>query len=90
MGWLATADDLDGAGARYRSGDARLELASRYLHVFGPATAEAFAEWAAIAPSARSSRVRSLAGSLTPVQTPIGDTWILAADEEAFRTSSSQ
>ena len=28
--------------------DARLELARRYLHVFGPATPEAFAEWAGI------------------------------------------
>ena len=32
-------------------GEARLELARRYLHVFGPATAEAFAEWAGIAPA---------------------------------------
>ena len=31
--------------------DARLELARRYLHVFGPTTPEAFAEWAGIAPA---------------------------------------
>ena len=30
--------------------DARLELARRYLHVFGPATADAFAQWAGIKP----------------------------------------
>jgi len=28
--------------------EARLELARRYLHVFGPTTADAFAEWAGI------------------------------------------
>ncbi len=30
--------------------EARLELARRYLHVFGPATPAAFAEWAGIRP----------------------------------------
>ena len=69
-------------------GDARLELARRYLHVFGPATAEAFAEWAAIAPSGGRAAFEALAGSLTPVRTAIGDAWILAEDEEAFRTSA--
>src|SRR5262249_27449581 len=29
-------------------GDARLELARRYLHVFGPATPKGFADWAGI------------------------------------------
>ena len=33
-------------------GKARLELARRYLHVFGPATADGFGEWAGIAPRA--------------------------------------
>ena len=36
--------------------DARLELARRYLHVFGPTTPEAFAEWAGIALAARRRR----------------------------------
>ena len=30
--------------------DARLELARRFLHIFGPTTPEAFARWAGIAP----------------------------------------
>ena len=30
--------------------DARLELARRYLHIFGPTSAEAFAQWAGIGP----------------------------------------
>ena len=68
-------------------GDARLELARRYLHVFGPATAEAFAEWAGIAPARGRATFDALAGSLTPVRTPVGDAWILTEDEEAFRTS---
>ena len=68
-------------------GDARLELARRYLHVFGPTTAEAFAEWAGIAPARGRATFDALAGSLTPVGTPVGDAWILAEDEEAFRTS---
>ena len=38
--------------------DARLELARRYLHIFGPTTPEAFAEWAGIAPAARRRGVR--------------------------------
>ena len=33
--------------------EARRELARRYLHVFGPATAEAFAHWAGIGPATR-------------------------------------
>lgn len=66
--------------------DARLELARRYLHVFGPATAEAFAEWAGIAPARGRATFGALAGSLTPVRTPVGDGWILTADERAFRT----
>ncbi|MEY2582782.1 MAG: hypothetical protein QOE09_2631 [Ilumatobacteraceae bacterium] len=68
-------------------GDARLELARRYVHVFGPVAAEAFAEWAGIAPARGRATFDALAGSLTPVRTPVGDAWILTEDEEAFRTS---
>jgi hypothetical protein len=67
--------------------DARLELARRYLRIFGPATAEAFAEWAGIAPARGRATFDAMAGSLTPVRTPVGDAWILAEDAEAFRTS---
>ena len=67
--------------------DARLELGRRYLHIFGPATAEAFAEWAGIAPARGRATFDALAGSLTPVRTPVGDAWILAEDAEAFRNS---
>jgi hypothetical protein len=66
--------------------DARRELARRYLHVFGPTTAEAFAEWAGIAPGRGRDAFDALGRSLTPVRTPIGDAWILTKDEKAIRT----
>lgn len=78
--WMVPPPALD-------PGDARLELGRRYLHVFGPATAEAFAEWAGIAPTRGRATFDALAGSLTPVRTPVGDGWILAEDAEAFRNS---
>ena len=67
-------------------GDARLELARRHLHVFGPTTADAFAEWAGISTARGRATFDALAGSLTPVHTPIGDAWILTEDEQSFRT----
>ncbi len=68
--------------------DARLELARRYLHVFGPATVEAFSEWAGIRPAHARAAFEALAGRLTPVGTPIGDAWILTEDEKALRTAA--
>jgi hypothetical protein len=68
-------------------GEARLELARRYLHVFGPAHPEAFARWAGIAPRAGRAAFDALRGALIPVRTPIGDAWILARDEEPFRAA---
>jgi Winged helix DNA-binding domain len=68
--------------------DARRELARRYLRVFGPATPEAFAKWAGIGQAEARAGFDGLAGSLTPVQTPIGEGWILARDEHVFRAPS--
>jgi hypothetical protein len=65
--------------------EARTELARRYLHVFGPTTAEAFAEWAGVGPAQGRAAFDALAESLTPVRTPIGDGWLLASDEAAIR-----
>jgi hypothetical protein len=64
--------------------EARLELARRYLHVFGPTTAAAFAKWAGIGTGDGRSAFTALAGELAPVRTPIGDAWILAGDEPTF------
>ena len=71
-------------------GDARLELTRRYLHVFGPTTAAAFARWAAIRPQRCRAAFDSLAGSLTPVRSPVGDAWILAQDEDALHNSAGR
>ena len=67
--------------------DARLELARRYLHIYGPATAEAFARWAGIGPRHGAAAFEALRGSMTPVQTPVGDAWILTRDEAALRAA---
>jgi hypothetical protein len=65
--------------------DAQLELARRYLHVFGPTTPESFATWAGIGRSQGAESFGALERSLTPVRTPIGGAWILTRDEPAFR-----
>jgi hypothetical protein len=67
--------------------DARLELARRYLHIYGPATPEAFGQWAGIGRRYAEAAFEALGASLTPARTPIGDAWILTADEAAFRES---
>jgi len=67
-------------------GHARLELARRYLHIFGPATPASFARWAGTGrPEARST-FAALADEAIPAATPIGDAWILASDEDRFRS----
>jgi hypothetical protein len=66
-------------------GRARLELARRYVHVFGPATPDAFARWAGIAARDGVAAFAALRGSLTPARTPLGDAWILSRDEPAYR-----
>jgi hypothetical protein len=70
-------------------GEARLELARRYLHVFGPTTPGAFAAWAGIGPARAGAAFVALAPSLTPVRTPIGDAWVLADDEPVFRAPAA-
>lgn len=79
--WTVPPPDIDPA-------EARLELARRYLHVFGPATPAAFSRWAGIKPAPGQAVFDGLEGSLMPVRTPVGEAWILAADEPAFRTSA--
>jgi len=64
--------------------EARLELVRRYLHVSGPATAATFGWWSGLGPRAAADAFSALAGALTPVRTPVGEAWILAADEPAF------
>jgi hypothetical protein len=65
--------------------EARRELAVRYLHLFGPATPEAFSTWAGMAEAEARATFEALGKSLTAARTPIGDGWILARDEPGFR-----
>lgn len=69
--------------------EARLELARRYLHVFGPATAASFARWAGIGRAAAIAAFEMLARTLTPARTPVGEAWILEDDEAQFREAQS-
>jgi hypothetical protein len=76
--WTVPAPDVD-------PHDARIELARRYLHVFGPTTPEAFGQWAGLRGRGAAQAFEALAPSLIPVGTPIGPAWILASDEPAIR-----
>jgi hypothetical protein len=78
--WTVPAPDLD-------PGEARLELARRYLHVYGAATPAAFGRWAGIGPRYGAAAFDALGGWLTPVRTPAGDAWILGSDEAACRAA---
>jgi hypothetical protein len=66
-----------------RPDDACRELARRFLHVFGPTTADRFARWAGISRGAAAGAFASLEGSLLAVRAPLGDEWLLADDEPA-------
>ena len=68
--------------------DARLELARRYLHIYGPATADAFGWWSGIGTRHAAAAFEAISKSLTPVHTPVGDAWILTRDEPAFRAAT--
>jgi hypothetical protein len=69
--------------------DACRELARRYLHIFGPTTADGFARWAGISRSKAAGTFASLEGSVLPVRSPLGDELLLAADEASVRIGES-
>ena len=80
--WTVAAPEIDPA-------DACRELARRYLHIFGPTTADGFARWAGISRRSAADAFASLEGSLLPVRTPLGDEWLLAGDEQAIRATET-
>jgi hypothetical protein len=80
--WTVPAPDMD-------PGEARLELARRYLHVLGPATAASFARWAGIPPASGTAAFAALGRSLLLVAAPVGDAWLLAEDEPALRAPAA-
>jgi hypothetical protein len=77
------------AAAEIEPADACRELARRYLHVFGPVTADGFARWAGISRRSAAGAFASLEGSLLPVRSPLGDEWLLADDEPAMRAAET-
>src|SRR5205809_367480 len=80
--WTVVAADVDPA-------DARRELARRYLHIFGPATADGFARWAGISRRSSTEAFASLEAALLPVRSPLGDAWLLAEDEAPIRAGET-
>jgi hypothetical protein len=76
--WIVSVPDMDAS-------EARLELARRYLHAYGPTTPEAFGAWAGIGGRPAIAAFEALGESLTPVRTPLGEAWILSQDEAVFR-----
>jgi hypothetical protein len=78
--WTVPAPEVD-------PGDARLELARRYLHIYGPATPGSFGRWAGLGLRHAVAAFEALHGSLTPVRTPIGEASILTRDEAIFRAA---
>jgi hypothetical protein len=77
------------AAAKIDPADARRDLARRYLHIFGPTTAEGFARWAGISRRPSIEAFASLEGSLLPVRSPLGDEWLLAEDEAVIRAGDT-
>lgn len=69
--------------------EARLEMARRYLRVFGPGTADGFAKWAGIKSPRAKKAFDALETTLISVRSPIGDGWILAEDEASFQAAAN-
>jgi hypothetical protein len=65
--------------------EATLELARRYLHIFGPAGPESFGKWAGIGTQTAVRAFDELGTELIPVRTPPGDAFMLAGDEPTVR-----
>jgi hypothetical protein len=80
--WLVPPPDIT-------ANEAQLELARRYLHVYGPTTPAAFSKWAGIGVADGPRAFDGLGDEVVPVTTPVGEAWILAADEAAFGRSAS-
>jgi hypothetical protein len=76
--WGVPRPDVDPA-------EASLELARRYIHVFGPTTPMSFTDWAGIATRRGPAIFEALGASLLPVRTPLGDAWALESDEATLR-----
>ena len=65
--------------------EARAELARRYLHVVGPQTVKSIAWWGGMKPARGRDAFERIRAEVVAVRTPLGEAWILAADQAAFR-----
>ena len=81
--WTVVAPEIEPAAACR-------ELARRYLHIFGPTTADGFARWAGISRRSAAAAFAALEGSLLPVRSPLGDELLLAEDEPAMRAAAAE
>lgn len=63
---------------------ARAELARRFLHCYGPATAQHFAEWTQRSLADAKQALRLIEGELTEVKMAGKNALLLAADEQAL------
>ena len=77
--WTVEAPDTD-------DDEMRRELARRHLHVVGPSTPASYSQWAGLRSGRAQAVFDDLADELVSVATPVGDGWILAADEPSFRS----
>ena len=68
-------------------GEARLELARRYLRVFGPGTRGVQLGGRGLPGRWARRPSGALGKSLIPVATPIGEAWVLTRDEAALRSA---
>jgi hypothetical protein len=65
--------------------EALFDLARRYLHFMGPSSVESFIRWGGLDGQAAVAAFDALGAQLIAVRTPLGERWILAADEPNFR-----
>jgi hypothetical protein len=69
--------------------EATRELARRFLHIFGPANAEAFAKWSGVGAQTARRTFDDLDAESIAVLTPVGEGRLLARDEEAIREAAA-
>lgn len=77
--WTVPVPDVD-------DDEIRRELARRHLHTHGAASPASYARWAGLRAGPAAAVFDALADELVRVTTPVGERWILAADEESLRT----
>jgi hypothetical protein len=76
--WAVPPPEIDEASAT-------VELARRFLHIFGPAGQDGFGKWAGIGTRHAARAFDALRAELVPVVIPSGEAWLLAGDEPALR-----